>query len=307
MNRLSIAAALTLSLLLSVPSSAIAQDDEDEGGSEDDTTIVASRAPSEKRAVKVRNKFFIKGKRLEITPQIGFITNNPLNDEVTFGAAITYHFNERFGIEFNGSYAALGGASNTKNLSAAVLTLLPQQDRLESIDPAALLTLSAVWTPMYGKINPFGMAVINLDFFFLFGLGYGNEFVEMLSCPECALGNPEVQVANSFDSPLGQLNHLFMVNFGLGVNVFATKWLSLRVDMRVLLTYDQVLNFDDDTARAANQALAQAPNGELLNRLDCGVSGAVCRADFPSTFILNIGGSFWVPGDRAVRSKQKAF
>jgi outer membrane beta-barrel protein len=306
MNRLLIAAALMLSLVVSVPLSANAQDDDGDGSNEEDTTIVASRAPGEKRAVKVRNKFFIKGKRLEITPQIGFITNNPLNDEVTFGAALTYHFNERFGIEFNGSYAALGGATNTKNLSAAVLSLLPPGDRLESVDPAATFTLSAVWTPMYGKINPFGLAVINLDFFFLVGIGYGNEFIEMLSCPDCGLGDPTVQVANAFDSPMGELNHLFLVNFGVGVNVFATKWLSLRVDMRVLLTYDQVLNFDDDTAREANRNEAIA--NPLLNRIACHDNGAaVCKADFPSTFILNIGGSFWVPGDRAVRSKQKAF
>ncbi len=305
MNRLSTVAALIIALLFSTPAASFAQDD----GGDDAGEIVPTRAPEEKRAVKVRNKFFIKRNRLEITPQVGIVTNNPLNDEVTFGAALTYHFTERFGIEFNGSYAALGGSANTKNLSTAVLSLLPPQDRLESIDPAALLTLSAVWTPMYGKINPFGMAVINLDFFFLFGLGYGNEFVEMLSCPDCARGNPAVEVANAFDSPNGELNHLFMLNFGLGVNVFVTKWLSLRVDMRVLLTYDQVLNYDDDSAREANRNLASPQGGNpLLNRISCHTNDqAVCKADFPSTFIINIGGSFWVPGDRAVRSKSKPF
>ncbi|MBJ93337.1 MAG: hypothetical protein CMP23_02555 [Rickettsiales bacterium] len=304
MNRLSILAALTAAFLLVPPSQGLAQD-----GDSDEGSIVPTRAPADKNAVKVRNKFFIKSKRLEITPQIGIVTNNPLNDEVTFGAALTYHFNERFGLEFNGSYAALGGANNTKNLSTAVLSLLPPQERLESIDPAALLTLSAVWTPMYGKINPFGMAVINLDFFFLAGLGYGNEFVEMLSCPDCARGNPAVEVANAFDSPMGQINHLFMLNFGFGVNVFISKWFSFKVDMRVLLTYDQVLNFDDDTAREANRNLASPQGGNpLLNRISCHTDdNAVCKADFPSTFIINIGGSFWVPGDGAVRAKSKPF
>lgn len=305
MNRPSIAAALMLSLLMAVPVAVHAQDEED---SEDNGSIVPSRAPTDKRELKVRNKFFIKGKRLEITPQIGIITNNPLNDEVTFGAAVTYHFNERFGLEFNGSYAALGGTGNTKSLSTAVLSLLPQQDRLESIDPAAFLTLSAVWTPMYGKINPFGLAVINLDFFFYAGLGYGNEFVEMLNCPNCNVGDPTVAISNAESGPNGQLNHLFLINFGFGVNVFVTKWLSLRVDLRVLLTYDEVLNFDDDQARETNRNLAGGAY-PLLNRLDCHPDGtpAVCKADFPSTFILNIGGSFWVPGDRAVRSKQKPY
>jgi len=304
MNRLLTAAALVLALLLTSPTATFAQDD-----GEDSSEIVTTRAPEDKRAVKVRNKFFIKRKRLEITPQIGIVTNNPLNDEVTFGAAITYHFTERFGLEFNGSYAALGGASNTKNLSTAVLSLLPPADRLESIDPAALFTFSAVWTPMYGKINPFGMAVINLDFFFLFGLGYGNEFIEMLSCPGCNQGIPDVEVANAFDSPMGELNHLFMLNLGFGVNVFVTKWLSLRVDMRVLLTYDQVLNYDDDTARETNRNLASPQGGNpLLNRISCHTNdAAICKADFPSTFIINIGGSFWVPGDRAVRSQSKPF
>jgi len=304
MNRLLTATALALCVLMALPTWAHAQDDD-----EDDSTVVATRAPADKRAVKVRNKFFIKGKRLEITPQIGIIVNNPLNDEVTFGAALTYHFTERFGLELNASYAALGGADNTKNLSTAVLSLLPPQDRLESIDPGAFLMLSAVWSPMYGKINPFGMAVINLDFYFLAGLGYANEFVEMLSCPGCSQGIPTVEVANAFDSPFGELNHLFMVNLGFGVNVFVTKWLSLRVDLRIMLTTDEVLNFDDDEARNDNQALANPQGGNpLLNRISCHTNDdAICKVDFPSTFILNIGGSFWVPGDRSVRSKQRPF
>lgn len=285
---------LVLSSPLGFPGQAQAQDDTESGD------IVETRAPDDKRPTKVRNKFFIKRKRFEITPQVGFITNNALNDEINVGASLTYHFSDRVGVELHGSYALLGGTANTKSLALAVLRLLDPSFRLESVDPGVLATLSFVWSPMYGKINPFGMAVINLDFYFLLGVGYGNETIEMLSYAIDGAGQETAELATD-----PAVNHQFLFNLGMGVNVFATKWLSLRFDVRVLLTWDEVLNYDDDTAAATNRAL-----GPLANRLTCDnpeISDKACKVVFPSAFTLNVGGSFWVPGDRAVRDKASVF
>ena len=72
--------------------------------------------------------------------------------------------------------------SNQKSLAAAVLFLLERDDdfRLEATDPGLFATLNLMWSPLYGKINPFGMTVVNLDLYFVLGGGYGFEQVELL-------------------------------------------------------------------------------------------------------------------------------
>ena len=267
------------------------------GSDESTAAIVKTRAPASKRPYKVRNKFFIKKGRLEITPNVGMITTNALNDEVLASLALTYHFSDRIGLEVNGGYAFLGGENNSKSLAVAVLRLLDANFRLESVDPGALVTVSAIWSPMYGKINPFGLAVINLDFFFTFGVGYMNESIEMLSYLVDGAGAERAALAQP-----AELNHLFVLNFGFGAKVLMSKWFSLRLDGRILLTWDQELDYDQDETAELNRGL-----GPLANRLSCddpSVQDKACKIVFPTTLILSVGGSFWVPGDKAVRNRR---
>ena len=266
-----------------------------------------TRAPTPKKLL-VRNKFFVKKGRLEITPRFGYVSNNALNSEAMAGIALTYHFSERLGLEIGFDYAFLGGTSNTKNLALAVLRLLDPSFRLESVDPGMFLTASAIWYPMYGKLNPFSSAVINLDFFFQFGLGYGNEAVEMLAYePQEACNNPGEGAGctpGTEGQSLGQepqLNHMFLFNFGFGAKVYLARFVSLRLDGRLYLTWDNVLNFDDDDSAALNRRL-----GPLANRMTCddtsiAAEEKACKVIFPTSFVLSAGLSFWVPGDKAAR------
>jgi len=260
----------------------------------DDDTIVPTRSPVDKRPTLVRNKFFYKKGRVELSPQFGYISNNALNDEIMVGLGATYHITDKFGVELSGNYALLGGEANTKQLAIAVLRLLDRSLRLESVDPAAFVTVSAVLSPMYGKLNPFGLAVVNLDFFFVAGVGYGNEHVEMLNYAVDETGSEIAQLA--IDK---QINHNFLIHFGFGAKFFLARWLSLRLDARWYLTVDKVLNFDEDQAAATNRNL-----GPLANRLSCDDgSEAACKTVFPSNFVLGAGLSFWLPGDKVVRAR----
>lgn len=281
-----IVAAMALALV-GTPASANAADDDD--------TIVPTRSPVDKRPTLVRNKFFYKKGRVELAPQFGYISNNALNDEIMLGLGATYHITDKFGVELSGNYALLGGEANTKQLAIAVLRLLDRSLRLESVDPATFVTVSAVLSPMYGKLNPFGLAVINLDFFFVAGLGYGNEHVEMLNYAVDETGAEVAQLAVD-----KQINHMFLVHFGFGAKFFLARWLSLRVDARWYLTVDKVLNFDEDQAAATNRNL-----GPLANRLSCHDTSidVACKTVFPSSFVLGAGLSFWLPGDKVVRAR----
>jgi len=278
--------AVTLSLLIA-PQSARAADDD----------VVGTRAPSDKRSTMVHNKFFYKRGRFEITPQFGYVGSSPLNNEVMAGLALTYHVTDKFGVELNGNYAFLGGQANTKQLAIAVLRLLDSSLRLESVDPGAFVTLSAVISPMYGKLNPFGLAVINLDFFFVAGVGYGNENIEML--------NYTVNEFNQEGAALAvdpQINHMFLLHFGFGAKVFVSRWFSLRLDARLYLTWDRVLSYDDDESAATNRNLDAVSANRLACHSGSGLNAA-CKTVFPTTLVLGVGGSFWVPGDKVVRAR----
>ena len=94
-----------------------------------------------------------------------------------------------------------------------------------------------------------------------------------------------------------EINHLFMINFGFGAKVYLAKMVSLRLDGRLYLTWDSVLDFDTEEAAAQNRGL-----GQLANRLQCGVNpDAACKTVFPTSVVLSAGLSFWVPGDKAAR------
>ncbi len=297
--------------LLGTPTAATAQGDGDED------IIVSTRAPKEKNPPKVRNKFFYKGGRLEITPHFGWIATNPLNTEVLAGLRLTYHFNERVGFEFDANYAFLGKAANTNNLSRAVLNLATQSDpsfHLEATDDGLTLSGSLVWSPMYGKINPFGLAVINLDFFFVLGAGYTNQQVEMLAESSNELGQT-VAVLGILPDGLeaSEVNHLFEFHFGFGANIFVTKFFSLRLEGRLYFTFDNILDFSTEEFREANTDIrggnrfGGAERGPLANRLDCDDldSTAVCRTEFTTNLVLGLGVSFWAPDQDKARAAQQ--
>jgi outer membrane beta-barrel protein len=297
-----------------VPATAQAEEGQDD-------IIVRTRAPREKKPPKVRNKFFYKSGRIEITPQFGWIATNPLNTEVQAGARITYHFNERLGFEFEGSYAFLGGAANTNNLARAVLNLATDSDpsfHLESTDPGALLTGSLVWSPMYGKLNPFGIAIINLDFFFVLGAGYANEQIEMLVESTDALGGTVAVLGILPDgTPASEINHQFVFHLGFGANVFMTKFFSVRLEGRLYFKWDEILDFSTDTLRTRNtnirggERFGGAARGSLANRLDChdadpgNDESAVCRTEFSTRLVLGLGVSFWAPDQEKARASMK--
>jgi len=301
MCRWSLLLALLVASLMTVTCAYGASGDDDDGGT---ATVVESRGPADS-GLKVRNKFFRKKGRVEFTPNFGYITNNAFNQDFTGGLDVSFHLSERFAIEVGGSYAFLGG-SNQKDLSLAVLKLTPEY-LLEATDPGAFIHAGVVWSPMYGKINPMGLAVINLDFFLAAGVGYLYEEVEMLTVDwreesptfgNAVIASPELPDWQDLDGPATFRNHLFAVHLGFGVKIFASRGFSLRIDGRFYLAPDRVLDFKDDAARVENDKLQTGEKPEL-NRLDCHGSDAFCVLTLNSSFVVSIGGSIWVPKMRS--------
>lgn len=251
-----------------------AGDDEDSG-----TTIVMSRAPT-RAGLKVRSKFFSKKGRVEITPNVGFVTNNPYNTDITGGLDVAIHISERFAIEVGGMYAFLG-ATNQKDLAAAV-TSLTDPKLLEATEPGAFAHVGVLWSPMYGKINPMGVAVISLDFFIAAGIGYAYEEIELLQIDDSY--TKAVRVDNF-------ANHLVPFHLGFGMKIFASRGFSIRIDGRFYLSIDQILDFKNPQSAQDNRTLP-----DDANRLLCGQDpSARCVTNLNNTFIVSLGGSIWAP------------
>jgi len=279
---------------------AAVEDDKDDGGPEEAGTIAATRAPKERSPLKVRQKYFAKKGRLEIAPQVGLVSNNAFNSDFTLGLGLAYHFSERIALEFQAQYG-LGGSTaagtgylsylgNQKGLTGAVLQLVGEGGvLLEATDPGLYANAEVLFSPLYGKINPMGLAVINLDFYLALGLGYYNEAVEMVGIDDLSL-----------TLPVREINHLFAINAGLGVKVFVSRSVALRIDGRSYITFDETLDYADPDNASQNRRLDKTE----ANRLACDDpnSSARCALTVGSSVVVTAGVSVFLPGPKTSRT-----
>jgi outer membrane beta-barrel protein len=282
-----------------------------------DDRVVETRA-STRGGSPVLNKFFVKARRFEIdAPIIGYLSNNPFISDLTLGFGLAYHIDERVAVELMGSYGVLGflpdnrGArfgfpsesqANFKKIVDAAVGLVSQDDfRLETVDPELMASVSALWSPMYGKINPFGLAVINLDFFFYAGAGILTELVKMAKWDRAlfqAASAEGIGLQRAVNDPNQQRNKLSaQVNLGGGLKIYITRSFALRIDARFMLTLPRVPDYKDPENAAMNREFEEV---ELRppNRQDCGggtQAEAGCTRTLQSTFVVSISPSFWVP------------
>lgn len=190
----------------------------------------------------VQNRFFLKSKRFELTPMVGFVPTNQFASRFNFSLGFGYHFNEALAVSGIFTYAPDLGKNDTSNL---VLLLLQEADAKTSdpdfrqpLDKVELsAALGVTWSPFYGKINLFGEVVANFDFWFFLGVGFvlENEWQARLLQPNDAGYNPDrpdfaVDKVGTEAWPAGVL--------GLGANFFITQTVALRLDGRIFLYPD---------------------------------------------------------------------
>ena len=293
MKRIAALLVLPLALTLFLPTVGMAEEGQ----------VVGTRAP-DRTGAPVLNKFFVKNKRLEIdVPIIGYLGSNPFIDDLHLGMGLAYHFNERLALEVAASYGIMGlvsGENNFKKIVDAAVGLVNDTAdifRLETSDPELQASVSVLWSPMYGKLNPFGLAVINLDFYFFGGVGAVTDRVKLARLDLAKAG--ELGILEAVHDPeQGGIRPSFMVNIGAGLKIYVTRSFALRVDARFYLTAPRVPDYRDESNRSINQQFEGA-EGRPPNRIDCSgntsVAPAACVTTLNSTFIISVSPSFWVP------------
>lgn len=184
----------------------------------------------------IQPKYFLKVGRVEITPSVGGVVNDPFLRRTIFGVALDYHFTEIFAAELQLGYAPIFAAFSSAENDPDWKQLSVQLREMNSVAPdISKLTLSAsgvlAFSPIYGKAAIFNSIVI-FDIFGYFGGGIVNTQDDLV-----ALGADEtdVEAVNSQN----QWHPTTII--GGGLRVAFNKNMAIRLEGKSM-SYIEVIN-----------------------------------------------------------------
>lgn len=230
--------------LLAAP--AFAQKAEDEAGDVSEADKDSS-GPLRDRIPPVSGHLFLMDGRFEISPGIGLSVRDAFFTKVFFGAALTYHFSETIGLSLRGGYnlSLVSGAAQictpgdgTTAAGCRSPTIEELTTRLDSTGTrvpenvayglnTVLASLDLQWAPIYGKLSLSAERVLSFNMYGLVG-------------PALMMYGPKAEL-----SPGG--------NVGLGFRFFLNKFLTIRVELRDTIYYEN--GFPSGSVR--NQLMAE--------------------------------------------------
>ncbi len=194
----------------------------------------------------VMNRFFLKSDRFEITPQLGYVPNNPFAQRFVGSVLVGYHISETFGAEAQLGYSPDLGEGDLKGLLKTLVQIAHTgTDAARFQQPLDKVTLSAAfgarWAPLYGKINLIGETVLNFDV-------YGVAGLAMLSKVNYyAEYDADSQDPGDIVNLLDQGNEVKVgPHLGLGLNFFINQSVALKLDARFSLYVDNAPQYDPD-------------------------------------------------------------
>jgi outer membrane beta-barrel protein len=199
----------------------------------------------------VQNRFFMKEGRIEATPILGYVPNNPMVKRYVGGLLGAYHFSETFAAEGAFLYSPDLGQNDLKGLTHTLVAIpgaasggndAEFQQPLDKMIMGA--TFAARWAPFYGKINLIGESVLNFDAYGVAGLG-------MLSL-QSYYAKYDPEAANAGQTPtILELNEKKVVltpNLGIGFNFFFNQTMALKIDARNYFYIGAKPQYDPDEA-----------------------------------------------------------
>lgn len=167
----------------------------------------------------VQENLYEKAGHLEIGAGVGLIPSDPWYRAGTFGLSGTYHLSEALGLELSGHFALGRPTRQAETLAdfggAAV----------DGYAPRALVSVDALWTPIYAKLNLLGQVVLHYDIYLSGGAGI---YLARRSLLEGVDASGEDPAGGSWNSPAS-------LNLGLGHRFFyraGSRAQSIRVDLR---------------------------------------------------------------------------
>lgn len=136
----------------------------------------AADLPEEEKRRRIvqtfQRKNFLKKDRYELSPHIGFVTNDPFVKRYLGGASIAYHVTEVFGLELSGTFSPSFGKADYKGITDQLVLhnqVTPDISRIQFFGSACVQ-----FSPIYGKLAVGANKIILFDMFGVFGTGVVN-------------------------------------------------------------------------------------------------------------------------------------
>jgi outer membrane beta-barrel protein len=192
----------------------------------------------------IQKKFFLKYRRLEVTPHVGYIGNDNFIRRFAVGSSVGYHINDLLSVEATFSYLP-----NLKETDYKALTnqFKDGSEVVPDISKVIFLgVMNVALSPIYGKVEMGNLRIINYDLYFTAGIGvaYSEDDTEIIEQPECTGDEYEVNKNEEMCRYVKQWH--FVSNAGGGLRVVFNEWIGVRLDARGYTHIEQVYREEGD-------------------------------------------------------------
>lgn len=204
-----------------------AGDIDDRVGVVGEDILKVERARKDRLIKTIQRKNFLKLGRLETSPYVGFVTNDPFINRYLAGVGVAYHATEIFALEANLGYAPNLGEADWKPLTKQ---LVEENKVSPDISKLTLFTNAGFqFSPIYGKVALSGRRIVNFDIFAAFGIGITQTQDDL-----DALGDDSVEAqitANQWHPT---------TNIGGGARVIFNDMIAFRLEGRSLVYIETI-------------------------------------------------------------------
>ncbi|HCP44696.1 MAG TPA: hypothetical protein DIU15_01480 [Deltaproteobacteria bacterium] len=191
----------------------------------------------------IQKKFFLKYRRLEVTPQVGYVGNDNFIRRFSLGAGIAYHINDLLSFEVSVNYLPNLGETDYKPLTKRFQN---EDEVVPDISRVVMLSsLNVGLAPIYGKVELGTLRIINYDLYFTAGMGiaYSVDDTEIIRQDECTGNTPQQNKQIESCRFVNQV-HL-TTNAGGGFRIVFNEWIGVRIDARQYTHIEQVYREGD--------------------------------------------------------------
>ena len=164
----------------------------------------------------VQNRLFTKSGKIDIGVMGGVVSADPFLSIKTYGLTAGYHINEYYGVNLI-ALQYLVGKSN------ALTTLEEGGKRASTNTPYNFIGIEGTGSFLYGKLSLVGKRIIYYDMHVAAGAGYQTSETQKFAKQQ-----------NETLIPISPL-------LGVGQRFYLTRSLSLRVDYRLIVTQEAVI------------------------------------------------------------------
>jgi len=247
--RLLIPLLVAFSLLL--PGAASAQEEDDStrarpaDSAEETKEIVAPKRERRGIVKVIQKKYFLKYRRLEVTPQLGYVGNDHFIQRLSVGASIGYHINDLLNVEFVFNYLPDLEETDYKSLTKRFRSVQEVVPDISRITFLGVVNLSL--SPIYGKIELGANRIINYDIYL--GAGFGvamskdDTAIIQSPCDQWETASQRKEHPEDGCEFVDQAH--FVTNAGGGLRVVFNEWIGIRLDARQFTHIEQVYRDGD--------------------------------------------------------------